>query len=58
MLLKYMNSSLDSYPSIQICSLGVAKEIDHSTYDGVITIEDSFDDFYLLFILDIGFEYE
>ena len=36
-----MNSSTDSYPSIQICSLGAAREIDHSTYDGVITIEDS-----------------
>ncbi len=36
-----MNSSKDSYPSIQICSLGAAREIDHSTYDGVITIEDS-----------------
>ena len=36
-----MNSSIDSYPSIQICSLGAAREIDHSTYDGVITIEDS-----------------
>ena len=36
-----MNFSLDSYPSIQICSLGAAREIDHSTYDGVITIEDS-----------------
>ena len=36
-----MNSSTDSYPSIQICSLGAAQEIDHSTYDGVITIEDS-----------------
>ena len=36
-----MNSIIDSYPSIQICSLGAAKEIDHSTYDGVITIEDS-----------------
>ena len=36
-----MNSSIDSYPSIQICSLGAAREIDHSMYDGVITIEDS-----------------
>ena len=36
-----MRSSQDSYPSIQICSLGTAREIDHSTYDGVITIEDS-----------------
>ena len=36
-----MNSIIDSYPDIQICSLGAAKEIDHSTYDGVITIEDS-----------------
>ena len=41
MLQKYMNVSLDSYPSIQICSLEAAREIDHSTYDGVITIEDS-----------------
>ena len=39
-----MNSITDSYPSIQICSLGAAREIDHSTYDGVITIEDSFVD--------------
>ena len=36
-----MSSSTCSYPSIQICSLGAAREIDHSTYDGVITIEDS-----------------
>ena len=36
-----MNSSQDSYPSIQICSLQTAKEIDHSIYDGVITIENS-----------------
>ena len=36
-----MNFRTDSYPSIQICSLGAAREIDHSTYDGVITIEDS-----------------
>ena len=36
-----MNSYIDSYPSIQICSLGTAREVDHSTYDGVITIEDS-----------------
>ena len=36
-----MNSSIDSYPSIQICSLETAREIDHSTYNGVITIEDS-----------------
>ncbi len=36
-----MNSYLNTYPSIQICSLETAKEIDHSTYDGVITIEDS-----------------
>ena len=36
-----MNSSQDSYPSIQICSLRIAKETDHSTYEGVITIEDS-----------------
>ena len=36
-----MNLNTDSYPSIQICSLGAAREIDHSTYDGVITIEDS-----------------
>ena len=36
-----MNSYVDSYPSIQICSLGTAREVDHSTYDGVITIEDS-----------------
>ncbi len=36
-----MNFNADSYPSIQICSLGAAREIDHSTYDGVITIEDS-----------------
>ena len=41
MLYFRMKSSRDSYPSIQICSLGVAREIDHSTYDGVITIEDS-----------------
>ena len=36
-----MNFRIGSYPSIQICSLGAAREIDHSTYDGVITIEDS-----------------
>ena len=36
-----MNSNRDSYPSIQVCSLGTAREVDHSTYDGVITIEDS-----------------
>ena len=36
-----MNFRAGSYPSIQICSLGAAREIDHSTYDGVITIEDS-----------------
>jgi len=36
-----MNSNADFYPSIQICSLGTAREVDHSTYDGVITIEDS-----------------
>ena len=41
MLSKYMNSIADSHPQIHICSLGTAKEIDHSTYDGVITIEDS-----------------
>ena len=41
MLSFYMNFRTDSYPSIQICSLGAAREIDHSTYDGVITIEDS-----------------
>jgi hypothetical protein len=41
MLLKYKNSIADSHPQIHICSLGTAKEIDHSTYDGVITIEDS-----------------
>ena len=36
-----MNSIADSHPQIHICSLGTAREIDHSTYDGVITIEDS-----------------
>ena len=36
-----MNSIADSHPQIHICSLGIAREIDHSTYDGVITIEDS-----------------
>ena len=36
-----MNSNADSYPKIQICSLRVAREINHSTYDGIITIEDS-----------------
>ena len=36
-----MKSSQDPYPSIQICSLRTARELDHSTYDGVITIEDS-----------------
>ena len=36
-----MNYIIDSYPNIQICSLGTAREIDHSTNDGVITIEDS-----------------
>ena len=36
-----MNFRKSSYPSFQICSLGAAREIDHSTYDGVITIEDS-----------------
>ena len=41
MLSFYMNFRTDSYPSIQICSLVAAREIDHSTYDGVITIEDS-----------------
>ena len=41
MLWFIMNFNTDSYPSIQICSLGAAREIDHSTYDGVITIEDS-----------------
>ena len=32
---------MPTYPSIQICSLEAAREIDHSIYDGVITIEDS-----------------
>ena len=32
---------LNPYPSIHICSLAAAKEVDHSIYDGVITIEDS-----------------
>jgi len=36
------NSYLNFYPSIQICSLEAAREADHSLYDGVITIEDSF----------------
>ena len=35
-----MRSSQDFYLSIQICSLGTAREIDHSTYDGFVTIED------------------
>ena len=39
-----MNSIADSHPQIHICSLGTAREIYHSTYDGVITIEDSFVD--------------
>ena len=30
--------------SIQICSLAAAKKIDHTIYDGVITIEDSFEE--------------
>ena len=36
-----MKSNADSYPKIQICSLRVARKINHSTYDGIITIEDS-----------------
>ena len=36
-----MNSFSNPYPSIQICSLEGAREIDHSMYDGVITIENS-----------------
>ena len=36
-----MNSFSNPYPSIQICSLEGAREIDHSMYDGIITIEDS-----------------
>ena len=39
-----MNFIADSHPQIHICSLGTAREIYHSTYDGVITIEDSFVD--------------
>ena len=36
-----MNSDSNPYPSIQICSLEGAREIDHSIYDGIITIENS-----------------
>ena len=39
-----MSSVLDLYPSIHICSLSAAREIDHSIYDGIITIEDSFEE--------------
>ena len=39
-----MSISPNFYPSIHICSLEAAREIDHSTYDGLITIEDSFEE--------------
>ena len=39
-----MTMRKETYPSIQICSLETAREIDYSIYDGVITIEDSLEE--------------
>ena len=48
-----MSFSPNLYPSIHICSLEAAKEIDHNIYDGVITIEDSFEENPLRISMDI-----
>ena len=48
-----MTSSSNLYPSIHICSLEAAKEIDHTIYNGVITVEDSFEEDPLRISMDI-----